>query len=769
MRVTIDLFDGAGPVDYRQQIAAKHPLKLTRKLNGPSQCCFGVVCGQSALQQSQRARVMVADDDGACYFTGYVTTEPVLEYCGAGIDGPAYITIIRATSDEVLLDEQALQAGGGQIGQPVSSLMTALAANGGTGMFDTSNVVARETVSHFVPKLSEPWSKNAGELAGLARACYRVVNGKLSLTPIGTTVHEFSDEDGTLSPGSLTVSRSKMRINDVTLCGEREPATYVTEFFLGDGITSTFDLSDQPFKAAGSSAVIIEEEFAGPAIDTRTWQISDPGSHFSLSAAGLVIGGGSGLVGQTNILAKGALEMGGALLVEATGVTLSPASDGLLMALCNGSVRESNCFAGFRVKQAAGNISIVPVAGGAENGATFAVKPGSLYALRIRVYCAEHQRVQESFYSVGDAGLGMFGGAWSAASATVLMEIQETINGIPAPAVVLYDGSIGQAPGVCDLVLADSSNITGSMKSVRVTTPVGAWVKTCPADGGWATKRLGTTAADGDCTVETSGRVRFYSTAVPHDGECISVSYRTGKRSMARISLPLEDTHGASVTACITGSLIKPKARSSTDCENGARALLNSSCSGLSALAGKYEMNILEGAAENGLDVWPGDAMAITSPVVGLNEAHVVVREVSVEMLSVCPEVLQYKIDFANDWAQELSMKVSTSVPSDALLPAPVGAETIDNLPKLTAVVSGGMIAVDAGVAPPLGGGFEVRRRDWAFGPGTNSDLVLRSPVEHFSIPRWAACEQYYVRMYDGSTPPVYSRFSSGIFFNLPM
>ena len=125
MRVTIDLFDGAGPVDYRQQIAAKHPLKLTRKLNEPSQCCFGVTCAPSTLQLSQNARVIVADDDGACYFTGYVTTEPVLEYCGAGSDGPAYITIIRATSDEVLLDKQALQAGNGQIGQPVSALMTA--------------------------------------------------------------------------------------------------------------------------------------------------------------------------------------------------------------------------------------------------------------------------------------------------------------------------------------------------------------------------------------------------------------------------------------------------------------------------------------------------------------------------------------------------------------------------------------------------------------------------------------------------------------------
>src|SRR3954466_16413704 len=108
MRATIDLFDGAGLVDYRPQIAVKHPLKLTRKLNEPSQCSFGVTCAPEALLHCQNARVMVADDDGSCYFTGYVTTEPVLEYCGAGTEGPVYIAIILATSDEVLLDKQAL-------------------------------------------------------------------------------------------------------------------------------------------------------------------------------------------------------------------------------------------------------------------------------------------------------------------------------------------------------------------------------------------------------------------------------------------------------------------------------------------------------------------------------------------------------------------------------------------------------------------------------------------------------------------------------------
>lgn len=72
-------------------------------------------------------------------------------------------------------------------------------------------------------------------------------------------------------------------------------------------------------------------------------------------------------------------------------------------------------------------------------------------------------------------------------------------------------------------------------------------------------------------------------------------------------------------------------------------------------------------------------------------------------------------------------------------------------------------------MTPPAGGGFEVRRRDWAFTPGPGPDLVLRSSAPNFSIPRLAVTERYYVRMYDGATPPNYSRFSAAVFVNLPL
>jgi hypothetical protein len=94
-------------------------------------------------------------------------------------------------------------------------------------------------------------------------------------------------------------------------------------------------------------------------------------------------------------------------------------------------------------------------------------------------------------------------------------------------------------------------------------------------------------------------------------------------------------------------------------------------------------------------------------------------------------------------------------------------------LANLMSVVVGGVdsnsIQVQAGMNPPPNGGFEVRRRDWAFRAGNDPDLVLRSPVSNFSIPREGGVEQYYIRMYDGSTPPLYSRFSGAIFNNVPM
>jgi len=215
-------------------------------------------------------------------------------------------------------------------------------------------------------------------------------------------------------------------------------------------------------------------------------------------------------------------------------------------------------------------------------------------------------------------------------------------------------------------------------------------------------------------------------------------------------------------------TVTKPTPWSSVDCDNAATALLKSSAVASAAWEGTYTGWNVE---VNGGDVWPGDVLAISSASAGV-DALVVVREVDVAMGCASPQMVKYTIRFANDWAEDLALKLSSTVPEDAWLPtAPtVGGTPLINLLTLQVVaITGSEIQVNAGVAPPSGGGFEVKRKDWTFGPGTDSDLVLRSPVQHFIIPRLAAVEQYYVRMYDGSTPPNYSGFSSAVFVDVPL
>jgi hypothetical protein len=174
-------------------------------------------------------------------------------------------------------------------------------------------------------------------------------------------------------------------------------------------------------------------------------------------------------------------------------------------------------------------------------------------------------------------------------------------------------------------------------------------------------------------------------------------------------------------------------------------------------------------------DVWPGDILAVTS---GGITSSLLVRSVVVQDGGAVPEVLRYEVKFANDWATEwadgVGLKLSEEIAANAELPqtaASAAGQVLANLQQLAVTsLTDTALQVDAGTAPPAGGGFEVRRKDWAFGAGVDAaDLVLRSPVRSFSIPRAAQVEQFYVRMYDASTPPLYSRFSSGVFVNAPV
>jgi hypothetical protein len=166
--------------------------------------------------------------------------------------------------------------------------------------------------------------------------------------------------------------------------------------------------------------------------------------------------------------------------------------------------------------------------------------------------------------------------------------------------------------------------------------------------------------------------------------------------------------------------------------------------------------------------MWPGDLLQVEAPSADMSST-LLIRNVEIRATSCVPELLNYAVSFANEWAEPLSLKMNEGAPLNAWLP-PIALTASTALPSArdlaVSSVSTTQIQVQAALTPPAGGGFEVRRSDWKFGAGDGADLALRSPVPNFTIVREAPVERYYVRMYDGATPPNYSRFSSAIFVN---
>lgn len=776
MNLTIDNLDGLGAVDYTQAVDASKPLTIERTLNAPS-ICHGLLCvaGTVLAVPVRRARVTVTNTAGDLLFTGYLATEPVPEYAGTASAGPVYRLAFSAVSDEWLLDRQMPFGAAAGLGSLAGAVVERLVQRTALTGFTTAGLAGgTRSVGVFVPDTGTYWSANAGAAAASAYGGYRVLNGAVGLVPVGSISHTFNDGDGSLTVAALKTSSVKELANDVSLSGEIEPWEYVTEVVTGDGTTAIFPLSEQPFRPKAAERALVNDSFNTGAFDTQVWAVADPGSHLGFSAGGLNVTGGNGFDGQTTLTLLDLIEMGGTLVLECGSTQLGAGSDGVVCGLYQGSTSRANCFAGYNVLQVSGNTVAVPYVNGAEVGTAYTLASGHSYTLRLRLHCNEPLRVQQSYYATVGGVVTQFGGGLNAAQMSVVFDLIDLGASSNTPATVLYDSSIASTPASCTFVPVNSVQLVGSIGYVRATQTGSVWVTGTPPGAATATRLVGAAGEGVDCAVTygagiSTGKVTFFSGRIPVASEIVTVTYRSRRRAVARLedaaSIAAEAAGGAPGTAAWLGKVVRPPARSSADCEAAAQAVLGFASNRAAAVAGSY-------VAVNPptTDIWPGDVLALTTSG---DTADVIVRKVQIEDLHARPEALRYSMAFANDWAEGLGLVLSESFAADALPPATAATapgQVLANLAQLSVVsVSATALVLDAGVAPPTGGGFEVRRREGDFGPGVDQDLVLRSPVRGFTIPRASVGERFYVRMYDGSTPPLYSRCSSVVIANVPV
>jgi len=794
VRITIDNLDGLGAIDYTEAVAAEGPITVQRTLNEPSRCAAEIVLGVGGLAVPvRRGKVTVTSTNATLLFTGYLATEPIRIYVGSASTGPIYRARITAVSDEWLLDNLGSGAGlrdAESLGLGGAALVAQLASRAQAGGIAGVTVVASGTVSAtgaFAARASSPFSVNAANAASSAYAVYRALNGQILMQPVGNVTHAFSDASGTLSVSELQTSAVRELANDVTLTGAEEPAAYIEENFFGDGTTTVFNMSESAYRDTNRTLVL--DTFNEAAFNPAQWIVTDPGSHLSLTSAGLTMKGGNGSDGQTTLMAIDAVEMSGSIVVQLSSVLLAAACNGMLAGMYQGLPVLAGCFAGFRVRQSVsgtgGVTVVVPVVNGIEVGTVFTPIAGHSYTLRLRLHCVEMQRVMQPYYCMVDGVVQTFGSASGVtAPMDVVFELVDEGVASNTPATMLYDsiavgGTIANSPATCSFVLANATQLFGSVGSVSMTRTGSLWLVSTLPSGTLQTRLIGLAGQGVDCTVSygtaagSPGKVTFLAGRVPVAGERVTVSYRNQQRSVARLadaaSIASETVNGTPGTCRWLGAVTLPVARSSVDCESATQAVLAFATSRTAAVAGTYTM------VNPSQDIWPGDLLAITSAGV---TSSLLVRSVVATDGHAVPEVRHYKVSFANDWAAEwaagIGLKLTEEIAADAYLPQTVlssPGQVLANLQRLTVTsLTDTALQADAGMAPPAGGGFEVRLIDWQFGVGIDAaDLVLRSPVRSFSIPIAAQLQRFYVRMYDASTPPLYSRFSSAVFVNMPV
>jgi len=753
--------------DYSAALDGARPLTIARTLNEPSVCTFVLSLPAGLAVPARFDPVTVSGDNGTVYFTGFVAATPMPEYVGVAMEGPRYRYVVEAVSDEVLLNQALMAPVKGASGVAAGALLSTLAAHTGSPALNTSALALTARVGSFAAQPGAPFSRSAGQVASQVRAAYRAQAGALTLTAIPAAVHPLNETDGSLTLGNLTLNSGIKRglANDFTVCGENEPVVYATEFFLGDGVTTQFFLAEDVWFPAAGKANAIAELFNEGAIDTAVWGNPSAGNYFALGAGGLTMNGGSGVDGQTQLAWLDPVELGGTLLLEAEGVRLENASTGLLAAFFSGPQTIAGCVAGFQAaaQQGTGAVTVQPVVGGAAAGATFAMNPANQYTLRLRVHCPECVRAQATYMAWGDDGAITMGGQMNTAPSKLQFEVQEIANGVAAMPVTLYDGAVGGLPAACIVVAASSLNLQGTMRALHLTNLGSGWVVSTPANGGAYTRRVGTTAQAAECELLRTGKLTFYTGYAPAAGERIAVSYRTVGRAVGRaVNASSQQALGR---AAWMGTVTSPPARCSADCRNAAGALAQAAASASGLWAGEFRGTSLDLAA----DVWPGDALALNAPSCGLN-AQLVVRTVKLSYKASVPDVVHYAVAFANDWADDLAIKTSATVPANAWLPAVAGLTPAANLNALTVTaIGGGTVTINAGATAPEGGGFEVRKRDFSFMPGEDPGLVMRGPEPNMMLQRVTAADRFYVRMFDGASPPNYSEYSAAVFVNLPL
>jgi hypothetical protein len=648
------------------------------------------------------------------------------------------------------------------------------------GWFDFSGVNVGDTIPYFSVDPAKNWAATAAEIAVLARGSYRDDDGKLFFAPLGRNTHALAESDATFSPSDLQLQSINRLVNDLTVLGALEPSAHVKDYFVGDGKTAIFYLSQIPFTRKSEiplyNRTILDEKYTE--LDPTHWTVTGQPSVFTVSGGQLKVAGGTGVDGQTSLQFVEQVELGGATVLEHGAVSFGAASDGVIGGLYAGAVSIGSCVAGFRITPSGANCSIQALVNGALTGAALATQPGHYYVFTTQLHPSEIYRMQQVYHSSEYPNGSPRGGGGVACDVRIVLQAQDIDPASPAaqvaPATVLYDGVISNAPGFCTYALISTANMQCSVGFTYVYLATDAIVRTTVPGESPETQTTGSLLKGGQCRISNTPSLEFYPEDVPAANESIEVTYRGQGHAMARV------LNSASIAAHQNGAdngvrgemrqIAAPLPRTSADCEIAALALLDDAGQGWS---GEYQAwsGFMPGGAE---DIYPGDGLAVNVPSRAATFLGIV-REVDVVVLDIAGENLRYTLKFVDAGDPALGFAFEKALVKEAQLPEPIDASQVGStyLADLTSAevtnATSTTVTVDTGWTPPAGWGVEVRYSDAGWGTSNAGNLIGRFTTGSFTLSRYVRGQDYFLRSYDNSSPPRYSRYSTALHVDFPL
>jgi hypothetical protein len=460
------------------------------------------------------------------------------------------------------------------------------------------------------------------------------------------------------------------------------------------------------------------------------------------------------------------VEVGGLIILEQTGISYT-GGEGIVGGLFSGGYAPNYCIAGVMLNGG----QVQPVINSVVNASVKQLTPGMVYEFRTLLFHPEPIRAGQVYSSSVCNGTGARTSQVWSGTAHVVLTMREInpadASTLSSPQVVIYDGTMQNVAAYADYLPLWGLNLTCTLGHAEASNQGAIWVQSSAPGQPWRTRVIGDVSAGAECYL-TSKELHFTAATEPVLNEQIEVFYRTSALACGRVVDPQsvqalknsEDGGTRSMVVHVTA----PAPRTSLDCEQAARALLDDVAQPGFSVEYQAWAGMLPQSAS---DVQPGELWNVSASMWGTSCA-VTVREVEIDFQDLTDTYARFAVRLANDAAKPFAFRFGRAK-HNALVTV-VSSNLLDDvsarppgMPDARVTARGtSTLTLDAGTDPLPGGGFEVRvEGDWGWGMAINQNLVGRFTGRSFLLPNTGVTQTFYLRQYDASVPPKYSPYTA--------